>query len=129
MPETSNLPVNINYAPVISTTLGTRCPHCGQEFSDEGLNIAVFLYGIFFLVGKEIGYAGITCPKCLHTICHRDSKEAIVTVKKMISGMICLGNCSFLSPATILFIHQRFANGYTPDRCIKHPLFRTRSDW
>ena len=95
MPETSNLPMNINTAPVISTTMGTRCPHCGQEFSEESLNIAVFLYGIFFLIGKEIGYAGITCPKCLHTICHRDSKEAIVTVKKMIGEMICLGIYTF----------------------------------
>jgi hypothetical protein len=26
----------------------------------------VFLYGIFFLVGKDHGYAGFTCPNCLN---------------------------------------------------------------
>ena len=92
MPEISNLPVNMNSAAVISTTLCTRCPRCSQEFSDEGFNVAVFLYGIFFLVGKEIGYAGITCPSCLNTICHRGSKEAIVALKQILSGMISLGN-------------------------------------
>jgi len=43
--------------------LGTKCPHCEQEISEEGIHIAIYLYGIFFLVGKEAGYAGITWPR------------------------------------------------------------------
>ena len=82
MSETPNLPVNVESTHDISTTLDTRCPHCGQEFSEEGLNIAVFLYGIFFLVGKEHGYAGITCPNCLNSFFWKDTKNNIVNIKK-----------------------------------------------
>jgi hypothetical protein len=67
MPETKNLPVNTDFVPAIFTALGTKCPHCGQEFSEEAFHIAIFLYGIFFLVGKEHGYVGITCPNCLNS--------------------------------------------------------------
>jgi hypothetical protein len=95
LPEVSNLPVNIESARVISKTLITRCPHCGQKFSDEGLNIAVFLYGIFFLAGSDHGYAGITCPTCLKTICHQDTRENILQVKKMLSEPIRLSDNEF----------------------------------
>ena len=95
MSETPNLPANIESTHDISKTLGNRCPHCGQEFSEEGLNIAVFLYGIFFLVGKEHGYAGITCPSCLNTICHQDSLENTLRAKEILTGPIHLGDSEF----------------------------------
>ena len=92
MTEISTLPASMDSTAVVSTTIGTKCPHCGQEFSDEAFNIAVFLYGIFFLVGKEIGYAGITCPRCLNTIRHQNNKDSILSLKQMLSSMIYLGN-------------------------------------
>ena len=95
MSETPNLPANIDSTNDISKILGTKCPHCGQEFSEEGLNIAVFLYGIFFLVGKEHGYAGITCPSCLNTICHQDSLENTLRAKEILTGPIHLGDSEF----------------------------------
>ena len=66
MPETETLPANVESVPAIYKTLNTECPHCRQEFSEEGFHIAVFLYGIFFLIGKDHGYAGFTCPNCLN---------------------------------------------------------------
>jgi hypothetical protein len=95
MSETPNIPGNIESPHDISKTLGNRCPHCGQDFSEEGLNIAVFLYGVFFLVGKEHGYAGITCPTCLNTICHHDSLENILRAKEILTGPIHLGDSEF----------------------------------
>ena len=45
-----------------------KCEHCGQEFWEENFNIAVLLYGIFILLGKENEYVGLTCPNCIKTI-------------------------------------------------------------
>jgi hypothetical protein len=95
MSEASNLPAAVESTPVISNTLGTKCPHCGQEFSAEGIHIAVFLCGIFFLFGKDRGYAGITCPSCLKTIYHSDSLENILDAKEMLAGPIQLGGYEF----------------------------------
>jgi hypothetical protein len=80
MSETESLPATIQSAPAIDERSGIKCPHCGQAFSNAGINIAIFLYGIFFLVGKENGYFGITCPRCLNTISHRNKKEAILAL-------------------------------------------------
>jgi hypothetical protein len=89
MSETPNLPVN-QLNDIISGTLDIRCPDCGQEFPQEGFHIAVFLYGIFFLVGKEHGYAGITCPNCLNTFFWKDTKNNIVNIKK--TSLIIIGS-------------------------------------
>ena len=45
-----------------------ECHHCGQRFGYDTLGMAVFLYGVFFLTGKNTQYSGITCPKCLNSI-------------------------------------------------------------
>ena len=40
---------------------GYQCENCGQEFSYFSLTVAIFLYGVFFLTGKEgkeVGYFG-----------------------------------------------------------------------
>lgn len=44
-----------------------KCEYCDQVFHTDALTIAVFLYGVFFLMGEKEGYAGINCPKCLKT--------------------------------------------------------------
>lgn len=48
--------------------LNYKCKHCDQVFWLGTLKFAVFLYGIFFLVGKKSRYIGIVCPKCINTI-------------------------------------------------------------
>ncbi|MFO7560254.1 MAG: hypothetical protein R6X10_15580 [Desulfobacterales bacterium] len=48
--------------------LNFNCEHCEQAFNHFVLNLSVFIYGVAFLVGKDLCYAGITCPKCLKTI-------------------------------------------------------------
>lgn len=45
-----------------------QCEHCNQTFIKDTLNISVFLYGVAIMVGKDISFAGITCPSCLKTI-------------------------------------------------------------
>jgi len=95
LPETGGLPVYIESSPKISDTIIIKCAHCGQEFSDQGLNIAIFLYGIFFLVGKEIGYFGITCPCCLNTIYERKSSNYIIGLKNILTGFIKIGEYEF----------------------------------
>jgi hypothetical protein len=70
----------------VSGTIEIVCQHCGQRFSEESFNIAIFLYGIFFLIGKSHGYYGITCPSCLRTICYKDSPQNILNLKSIVSG-------------------------------------------
>lgn len=95
MSETESLPATIQSVPAIGQSSGIKCPHCGQAFTDAGINIAIFLYGIFFLVGKESGYFGITCPRCLKTISHRNKKEAILALKQVLTGMVDFGDSVF----------------------------------
>ena len=95
MSETESLPATIQSSPAIDERSGIKCPHCGQAFSNAGINIAIFLYGIFFLVDKESGYFGITCPRCLKTISHRNKKEAILALKQVLTGMLDFGDSVF----------------------------------
>ena len=44
-----------------------QCETCGQEFDLDALTVSILLYGVFFTVGSEEGYAGLNCPKCLKT--------------------------------------------------------------
>jgi|GEM_PF-6322341 len=44
------------------------CEQCNQSFNQYGFSLSLFLYGVVFMVGKEFGYIGITCPSCLNTI-------------------------------------------------------------
>lgn len=69
-----------------------ECGHCEQEYSEDALNIAVYLYGIFFLMGKESGYAGITCPSCLKTIIREEEKNRIESLRETLSGFVSFGN-------------------------------------
>jgi len=64
-----------------------KCEHCGQEFWEENFNIAVFLYGLFVLLGKEKEYVGLTCPKCLKTILIKDNSDLVdYTKQNLLSG-------------------------------------------
>jgi hypothetical protein len=59
------------------------CDHCGQAYSKEQLDLAVFLYGIFFLVGKDEGYVGCTCPSCIKTILMRGSIDLVLYTREI----------------------------------------------
>jgi len=65
-----------------------KCGHCEQEYSDDSLNLAVSLYGIFFLMGKESGYAGITCPSCLKTVIREEEKNRIESLRENLSSLV-----------------------------------------
>ncbi len=44
------------------------CANCKRNLlAGEDLKYAIFLYGIFFLQGKDNGFVGTTCPSCLKT--------------------------------------------------------------
>ena len=75
--------------------LDFKCEHCGQEYGMETVNIAVFLYGVFFLVGKESGYVGINCPRCMKTIMMKGNKDLFEFTKDSLSSYIHLGNIQF----------------------------------
>ena len=64
-----------------------KCDHCGQEFCDDNFNIAVFLYGLFILLGKEKEYVGLTCPSCIKTILIKDNSDLVSYTKQyLLSG-------------------------------------------
>jgi hypothetical protein len=42
-------------------------PDCLQQFTPPAFRIAVYLYGVIFLLGQNDGYAGVVCPMCLNT--------------------------------------------------------------
>ncbi len=69
-----------------------KCGHCEQEYSQDTFNFAVALYGIFFLMGKESGYAGITCPSCLKTIIHEGEKNQIESLRETLSTYVSFGD-------------------------------------
>jgi len=72
-----------------------KCDHCGQEYSQDTFNIAVFLYGIIFLIGNKSGYTGITCPRCLRTITHEGNKDQIAFTRESLSNPIEFQNYQF----------------------------------
>lgn len=49
-------------------TFEFNCEYCGQEHGRGTFAIAPFLYGVFFLVGKDGGYVGMNCPRCMKTL-------------------------------------------------------------
>ena len=63
-----------------------RCEHCQQEYLQDNFKISVFFYGIFYLIGKDYGYAGITCPSCLKTITQKGNKDLIESIRKHASS-------------------------------------------
>ena len=73
-----------------------KCGHCEQEYSQDSLNLAVSLYGIFFLMGKESGYAGITCPSCLKTIAHEGEIRQIESFRETLSDFVSIGHTQSL---------------------------------
>ncbi|NTV12337.1 MAG: sigma 54-interacting transcriptional regulator [Desulfobulbaceae bacterium] len=53
------------------------CPHCGQKYTPENLNLAVIIYGVFFLTSDEDGHFGFTCPNCIKTVLISDTSKNI----------------------------------------------------
>lgn len=66
--------------------LNYKCKHCDQVFWLGTLKFAVFLYGIFFLVGKKSRYIGIVCPKCINTILIECNDRFFDGIKKILSS-------------------------------------------
>ena len=65
--------------------LNYKCKHCNQEFWEDNFNIAIFIYGLFLLIGKENEYVGLTCPNCLNTILVKENRELVNYVKQNLS--------------------------------------------
>ena len=75
--------------------IGSKCIHkdCEQEFNFSNFQLAVCLYGVFFLVRESTqkekngkGYIGFTCPKCLRTNIHAHSYNDIFKIKSELSN-------------------------------------------
>ncbi|MFH1154197.1 MAG: hypothetical protein V1793_10300 [Pseudomonadota bacterium] len=64
--------------------IAPKCSHqdCGQEFNEDNFRLAVYLYGIFFLVGPDKGFVGFTCPRCLRTTMVGHSRNDILQLKR-----------------------------------------------
>lgn len=75
-----------------------KCDHCGQVFSSEGIQITIFLYGIFFLIGKDDGYIGTTCPTCLQTISSKLDTQYLDQAVEEFSSIVFIGNSQILEP-------------------------------
>jgi hypothetical protein len=79
------------------TEINFKCEHCGQEFWYDNFNIAVFLYGVFLLLGKEKEYVGLTCPKCLETLLVKDNSDLVnYTKQNLLSGELELSFLIYL---------------------------------
>lgn len=80
----------------VMDTFQCEAPLCDQEFTLETIEIAAFLYGIFYLLGENKGYVGITCPKCLKTLLMQGDRELFDLTKSRISSSpIIIGNVQY----------------------------------
>ena len=61
---------------------------CGQEFNQENIQLAICLYGVFFLAGPDNGFVGFTCPKCFSTNIIKLPYHAILQVKNHLASWI-----------------------------------------
>jgi len=60
-----------------------KCDHCAQEFSFKSFRIAVILYGVIFLVGRNnYGYVGIVCPNCINTTLKKADEKKLIDFQK-----------------------------------------------
>ena len=109
---------NISYQSSSDTmnykALTISCPHCDQHYSEETLKIATFLYGAFFLEGKETAYIGITCPSCLKTIYKKNEVQNINVTLINLSSPIDLGD-SQLDPDLRYFSSTRTFHKKIPE--------------
>ncbi len=94
-----------------------KCGQCEQEYFQDTLNFAVALYGIFFLMGKESGYAGITCPSCLKTIIHEGEKNQIESLRENVSSLVNIGNSEHL-----LNLRYHSSVSYFPQNIQSHKI-------
>jgi hypothetical protein len=49
----------------VSYPIKFSCKQCGESYNDFKLKLAIFLYGIAFLTGKDDSLSVFTCPRCL----------------------------------------------------------------
>ena len=53
-----------------------QCENCKSRFSEDAVDLAVFLYGFFFFHKNEenTSYIKITCPSCINTILIKENR-------------------------------------------------------
>jgi hypothetical protein len=71
-----------------------NCEYCGNKYSEDSINLAVFLYGLFCLQNKSTSFLGLTCPSCLKTIVIKESQSQSAIFKR-VSSLINFGGSSF----------------------------------
>ena len=90
-----------------------NCEYCGAKFTEEGLNLSVFLYGAFFLVGVESGFVGITCPRCIKTILMKGEKELVFVTNRKLSFNVQLGD-TVVNPQLQYYSSTHYDPGMIP---------------
>jgi len=90
----SGLSIFLRWKMNAKVEIGPKCTHkdCKQGFNFSNFQLAVYLYGVFFLVKKSTpeekrgkSYIGFTCPKCLRTNIHAHSYNDIFKIKSELS--------------------------------------------
>ena len=91
------------------------CEHCGNAYSEDSVNLAIFLYGIFCLQNANTSCVGFTCPSCLKTVLIRE-KQSPSGLLNRVSSLINFGNRSldpkleYLSSIYLLKLFSRHQN-------------------
>ena len=74
------------------TNVGFQCEYCAQHYNHFTVNLSVFLYGIFSLIGKDEAFTGFTCPSCLKTVfLHCNDPSKIQSIKHRLIGFSGFG--------------------------------------
>ena len=118
------------HSPYVSTqyngqtynVINFECWHCDQQFGNASLKMAVFLYGVFFLTGKNAQYSGITCPKCLNSILldiTNRSEEFFNTFSlfETPKGKAIVGDLRYYSQASCIAHQKYFLDGFDFSFC------------
>ncbi len=73
-----------------SETIVLKCKNkdCGQEFNNENIQLAIYLHGIFFLIGSSKGFIGFTCPKCSKTRIYEKTCQEILKIKELLASQV-----------------------------------------
>ena len=64
------------------------CNHCAEEFTLEDLYHNTVSFGIILLAGKDHGYMGVVCPKCVKTSLNKAALPEIESIKSELNSVI-----------------------------------------
>lgn len=70
---------------VQSSIIDFHCDNCKCLLSENSLNLAVFLYGFFYLKNSNTSYIGITCPSCINTILIKENNSTSTLFERFAS--------------------------------------------